>query len=172
MRRLVTLLGQIDVGAMLKVGLALLLLIGGGQLLLTTVNALDRALMPMAHESLTSTRVYAYRGWQSVGVQLREGERVRIRAAGTWQFMPNEPHGPAGHPIHTAPDFYPLPGASSGALLGRIGDGGAPFEVGAGNSYAWPASEAGTLFLRINDDLLGDNDGWVEVEIELLPAEE
>ena len=111
--------------------------------------------------------VYSYRQWQSAGVWLEAGDRVQIRASGQWQYSPAvKPHGPEGGWI--APGYYPVPGALGGALLGRIGENGAPFFVGRrATAYA---EKAGMLFFRINDDLLGDNQGKLEITLEVQPA--
>lgn len=124
----------------------------------------------MRQEDLGRTRVFAYRGWQSVGVRLNAGDRVEISAGGEWLYTPDEVHGPEGHARYPAPSYYPLSNAPGGVLVGRIGENGAPFLVGRGT---WrEVQQAGMLYLRINDDLLGDNWGWVEVDVEVTPAED
>mgnify|MGYP000897100459 CR=1 FL=1 len=58
---------------------------------------------------------------------------------------------------YTGPDGYPnlhndralLPSANIGALIGRIGENGTPFLIGA--SYDQPIANDGTLFLAMND---------------------
>ncbi len=153
----------------LLTGVAGLLLLGGAYL--TAVSALS----PLRQESLTQPRVYAYRDWQSMGVKLNAGERLTVRAEGEWLYTPGEYHGPEGHARYPAPAFYPLRhvegygrGVPGGVLIGRIGESGTPFLVG---KYARIFVErAGTLYLRINDDILSDNEGWVAVEIEVEPA--
>jgi hypothetical protein len=57
-----------------------------------------------------------------------------------------------------------------GLLIGRIGQNGAPFWVGKGTTVQ--AQEAGDLYLRINDDILSDNDGWVETQVWVETPEE
>ncbi|RIK37152.1 MAG: hypothetical protein DCC57_21865 [Chloroflexi bacterium] len=159
-----------------------LILIGlGGFLFLGAVYLTAvAALAPLRQESLAQLRIFAYRDWQSTGVRLENGEFVTIRARGEWLYTPGEYHGPEGHARYPAPSFYPLPhregpyqmgpGVPGGVLIGRIGESGAPFLVGKYNRI--PVSETGTLYLRINDDILSDNEGWVEVQIDVQPAEE
>lgn len=118
--------------------------------------------LPVSQESLAAPRVYAYRAWQSVGVRVREGDELRIRARGNWMYTPDEYHGPEGHARYSAPGFYPLPSVPSGALIGRVGEKGEPFYVGRGG--VWWMKESGLFYLRIDDDILSDNDGWVTVE--------
>ena len=124
--------------------------------------------MPMNHEALTNPRIFAYRDWQSVGVQVQAGDVLQIRAKGDWMYTPGEYHGPEGHARYSAPSFYPLPNVPGGALIGRVGERGKPFYVG--QRTTWVAEQAGLLYLRIDDDILSDNDGWVAVEVNLSPG--
>jgi hypothetical protein len=50
-------------------------------------------------------------------------------------------------------------------LLGRIGEEGQPFIIGRGRTIY--ADRSGQLYLRINDDILSDNEGFVNVEIDV-----
>ncbi len=128
--------------------------------------AAQATVLPVSQESLASPRIFAYRGWQSVGVRVREGDQVRILAQGTWLYTPGEYHGPEGHRRYSSPAFYPLPNVPGGALIGRIGEDGAPFYVGQRTHLQ--ARAAGLLYLRIDDDILSDNDGWVAVEVTVI----
>jgi hypothetical protein len=66
------------------------------------------------------------------------------------------PNGPEGHRRYCRPTFIRLP-KSGGSLIGRVGEEGRPFYVGRG---IWSQAETnGLLYLRIDDDLLGDNVG-------------
>jgi hypothetical protein len=94
---------------------------------------------------------------------VQDGDTLRLQAKGTWLYTPDEYHGPEGHARYRAPSFYPLPGVRGGALIGRIGEDGQPFYVGR-HSTRWVERE-GTLYLRIDDDILSDNEGYVSVEI-------
>jgi hypothetical protein len=118
---------------------------------------------PVRHETMAEPRIYAYRDWQSVGLHLHRGDTINIRAQGNWLYTPGELHGPEGHPRYAAPSFYPLPGVRGGALIGRIGETGAPFLVGRRTTRYVDAG--GMLYLRIDDDILSDNEGFVTVEI-------
>ncbi|HUM37662.1 MAG TPA: hypothetical protein PLQ85_12395 [Anaerolineae bacterium] len=124
---------------------------------------------PVRQETLAQPRIYAYRDWQSTGLMLHTGDRVYIRARGTWLYTPGEYHGPEGHAKYRAPNTYPIPAIPGGILLGRIGDAGQPFAVGRGRTVV--ADREGLLYLRINDDILSDNAGYVEVEITVTPYE-
>lgn len=128
--------------------------------------AAGETVLPVSQESLATSRVYAYRDWQSVGVRVREGDELCIRARGNWLYTPGEYHGPEGHARYSAPGFYPLPSVPGGALIGRIGEKGEPFYVGRGG--VWWMGESGLFYLRIDDDILSDNDGWVTVEVTIV----
>ena len=122
---------------------------------------------PHAFTSLSARTVYAYRQWQSIGLHLNAGDQVRLTASGQWSYSPEVGlHGPGG--ALPAPNYYPLPTAPGGALLGRLGESGNIFYVGPALTYVAP--EPGFLYLRINDDLLGDNVGALRLKIEVQPA--
>ena len=125
---------------------------------------------PLRQQDLSHPRIYAYRDWQSVGVQLSPGDVIRLRAEGTWLYTPGEYHGPEGHHKYPAPNTYPINGVAGGVLLGRVGEDGYPFIVGRGGAFV--ADREGFLFLRINDDVLSDNEGYVTVELEVIPSED
>ena len=150
---------------------ALLLLLGIVVGIVALAALFDRNVAaPVVHqETLSQPHVYAYRGWQNVGVRLQEGDGADIRAAGEWLYTPDEVHGPEGHARYPAPTFYPMPYVPGGVLIGRIGEDGEPFLVGRRTLVY--AREPGLLYLRINDDLLGDNWGWLAVEVEVTPAD-
>ena len=80
-------------------------------------------------------------------------------------------HGAGGSRHHTAPESYPIPGSPGGLLIGRIGETGQPFFIGQ-ETYGI-AEGSGKLYLRINDDRLGDNGGELalEVQVERAPDE-
>ena len=126
---------------------------------------------PFSQRDLLTHQVYAYRQWQSTGVKLEEGDRFSLRARGQWSYSPDVGlHGPEGG--LWAPDWYPMTGnrdrVMGGALLGRVGEEGRPFYVGS--RYISDAAQPGFLYLRINDDLLGDNEGVLTAEIAVTPA--
>ena len=121
--------------------------------------------------SLHDTRIYAYRDWQSTGVRVHQEDMVTVEAEGVWLYTPGERHGPEGHDTYRAPDFYPLPNARGGVLIARIGEeGGDLFPVG--RFVRRRAGRDGFLYLRINDDILSDNEGYVTVEVEVESAGE
>ncbi len=132
--------------------------------LLTFGGLTSAARGPQNQEALIVNRIYAYRGWQSTGIQLRQDDWFTVRAQGTWLYSPYAgPNGPEGHRRFLAPGFYPLPGVGGGSLIGRVGEDGPAFYVGRGMSGR--VERNGLLYLRIDDDLLGDNIGNVTIQV-------
>lgn len=121
---------------------------------------------PLAGKPLT---VYAYKQWQSTGLDLRVGDQVIVQARGEWLYSPYVGlHGPDGGGRPVTVPTYPLARADGGALLGRVGQAGPAFYVGS--FLRFRADRAGRLYLRINDDLLGDNQGALTVTVSRTPA--
>jgi len=144
-----------------------LMVVALGALLALSGLAASAAWGPQSQESLLVNRVYAYRGWQSTSVQLHKGDQYTLRAEGIWMYSPYAgPNGPEGHRRYLAPSFYPLPNVGGGSLIGRVGEEGQPFYVGRGRSGL--ADRNGLLYLRIDDDLLGDNVGSVTFEVTVI----
>jgi hypothetical protein len=127
----------------------------------------QRGIGPIRQDDLSEPRIYAYRDWQSVGIQVVSGDIIHVRARGQWLYTPDEYHGPEGHRIYPAPITYPVAGnhVPGGVLLARIGDDGDPLIVGRGRALV--ANREGMLSFRINDDILSDNEGYVAVEIKV-----
>jgi hypothetical protein len=122
---------------------------------------------PVSQADQLTHSVYAYRQWQSMGVKLEAGDRYSVRAQGNWLYSPIVGlHGPQGG--RPAVPSYPMPNVPGGALIGRIGESALPFYVGA--RAGGVVTEGGYLFLRINDDLLGDNAGVMAVDIAVVRA--
>jgi len=149
----------------------ILLLAGAVAILVTLTQTAPRNLtVSRNHSELLAKRIYAYRDWQSTGVRIDQGDRIEIEAEGEWLYTPDEFHGPGGHPTFPAPSFYPVSSGSGGALIGRIGETGGRFVVG--ERVNMQATQNGTLYLRINDDILSDNDGWVAVRINVTATDD
>jgi hypothetical protein len=68
-------------------------------------------------------------------------------------------------------EFFVSPNDNIGALLGRVGEGGAPFLIGAGGTFA--ATSAGTLQFHINEDsaVAGDEVGAFVVQVTVSETE-
>jgi len=124
--------------------------------------------------------VQANQAWQSTGVTLDGSVGVTIAyQKGTWTAdpttnngVPYDAKGCPNYPIKGSEfSSYPLhDGQLEGALVGRVGESGAPFLIGDGTTI--PQGQNGALWLCINDDLTGqhghgltDNEGAVTVYV-------
>jgi hypothetical protein len=93
--------------------------------------------------------------WIDTKIDLRGGEKVRLAGTGTVTYPPVRSFGPEGLPrdwqdlIHQ----YAVPDGGHGALIARLGAGGAtqPFLIGTSKEFDAPV--AGRLFLGINQSL-------------------
>lgn len=148
------------------------LLLVGALILLAMLPATLRRTLTVSrpHSDIIDRRIFAYRDWQSAGLRVNQGDRVEIEARGLWLYTPEEYHGPEGHALFPAPSFYPIPNAAGGALIGRIGEYGERFAIGEGAKFQ--ARQHGILYMRINDDMLTDNDGWVAVRVDVTETAE
>lgn len=124
-------------------------------------------------EEVTTLRISARRSWTDIGIDLKEREEILIVAKGTWDGSgsdapkPDLPCGPEGIvPPKWVEDLSPYPyhGGRIHELLGKIG-GGEPFYVG--RKYQGIVKTAGRLYLGINDWRVSDNDGYLDVRIEV-----
>jgi len=106
--------------------------------------------------------------WTETGIYLQRGDVVTVSASGGVSFSAGSaPTGPAGE----QPDCLTVANGPYGwraspyvanqlpcmALLGRVGQNGTIFYIGA--ETAFRAATAGELFLGVNDNNFGDNSG-------------
>ncbi len=115
--------------------------------------------MPQTQSQVT-VAVVLDQDWTDTGVYLRQSQSVKVTARGTMNWYTGACDGkclstPAGIPC---PGGGPMRlGLPCLSLLGRIGKGGRPFEVGG--SVAFTANTSGEFFLGVNDEYLPDNTG-------------
>ena len=108
--------------------------------------------------------VDARQRWIDTGINVTQGELVMFDVTGDVRLSDDQSDlaGPGGaRSGRRAPDA-PLARQAAGALIGRIGNGGA---FGIGNQRSIRAPGTGRLFLSVNDDHLADNAGHFEVQI-------
>jgi hypothetical protein len=108
--------------------------------------------------------VSARQQWTPTGITVRRGETLSFATSGEIQLSSdaNDVATPNGVRTQRFAGGAPLPNVLAGALIGRVGNG-RPFGIGTQTSVPMP--EAGQLFLGINDDNLGDNQGEFRVQI-------
>jgi hypothetical protein len=111
---------------------------------------------PLATQTII---VSGRQAWVDTGIDLRAGDVVSVTATGSVAVTGRrdviaDPNGATGY---AATSRAPLPHIVIGALLGRIGTN-EPFVVGT-NLSSMRVTQAGRLFLGVNDDVLSDNSG-------------
>jgi len=110
--------------------------------------------------------VFANVPWLDTLIDVREGQILFFEVKGTIRIGPGASRariGPEGEPKKVWNDNKPIPGESTGALIGKIGEGGAFYIGNQKREFRMPAS--GRLYLGVNDDFLGDNSGYFTVVI-------
>lgn len=160
----------------------------GGYLLISQTPA-QNAVNQTVSQNASSINVPLSTPWTNTGVTVRAGQTLIVSASGKgiWKNIaggnpnaypkPFEECGPDGTPPVDTQDYYsniasyPTRDAYKGALIGRIGERGAPFKVGTRLNRKM--SESGTLYLGINDmkpeidrSSFADNSGAYSVTVE------
>jgi hypothetical protein len=102
--------------------------------------------------------------WTDSGIDVRRGEAVHFRASGNVMLSQNgnDYGSPSGANNGRLAGNSPLPGVTGGMLIGRVGNS-RPFVIGRESDVTMPAN--GRLFLGINDDYVGDNEGNFVVDV-------
>ncbi len=129
-------------------------------------------------QQIIKTRVSAsIEEWRNTGVLVEQGKTYRITAKGQWRTYPScNFTGADGIGLYK--DFcvksplFPaiIEGYSHSILIAKIAESKKPFVIGAEQEFI--AQSTGPLLLRINDALNSnsDNEGFVEVEIQLIDS--
>jgi hypothetical protein len=122
----------------------------------------------------TEVMVPGNQPWTASGVLIQVGETLTISATGGVSFSAgSKPSPPAGD----LPDCLTVANGPYGwraspfvanalpcsSLLGRIGETGAIFYIGAGTTFK--AGASGQLYFGVNDNSFGDNSGHWTVEV-------
>jgi hypothetical protein len=103
--------------------------------------------------------------WTPTGIAVRKGDVVTFSATGEVRMSTDAADiaTPTGARSQRMSQNAPLPNTSAGALIGRVANS-APFQIGERQTVTMPAN--GQLFLGINDDHVGDNQGGYRVVIQ------
>jgi hypothetical protein len=103
--------------------------------------------------------------WTPTGLTVRRGEQLVINATGEVRLSADasDAASPTGSRAGRTSANAPLPQVPVGALIARVGNS-APFPLGDNLKVTMPAN--GQLFLGINDDHTGDNQGGFRVNID------
>jgi len=120
--------------------------------------------LPMLERSYV---IDSTKDWVNTGIEITKGEVIEMSAEGrfVWKREGRELCGPDGADVYSYSANKPMPAASTGALIARIGtDAKETFLVGSKKTIV--ATTSGRLYLGINDDKTSDNDGeyrvWVK----------
>ena len=106
--------------------------------------------------------VPARQRWTATGLTVRRGETLTVSATGEIRFAAGADAKASANGSSQRAADNPLPNATTGTLIGRVGNG-QPFAIGSQASFQAPA--AGQLFLGVNDTNLDDNDGSFQVQV-------
>ncbi len=109
--------------------------------------------------------------WTDTGLDLTQGQTIRVSASGTIVFSRSDPRpeGPNGSGVacYQNGNTYAVPFIAGDlpchSLLGRIGTSGRIFEIGAERQFR--AGGSGRLYLGINDNFFPDNSGNWTAEV-------
>jgi hypothetical protein len=111
--------------------------------------------------------------WTDTGIDLSIDDEVLIEADG--EITPSDPdvplYGPDGVSDRPSARVFNVEGleeANHAGLIGRIGEAGAPFQVGS--QLQSKADTEGRLFLGINDSGVGNNAGEFTATITVNPS--
>ncbi|HEU5056304.1 MAG TPA: hypothetical protein VFU21_07255 [Kofleriaceae bacterium] len=107
--------------------------------------------------------------WTDTQVDVAGGDILVITASGTIDDhapTPDTTWGPAGVPDTLDRPASIIGCANHAVLLGRLGENGALFVVGA--THAAPAPAAGRLYLGLNDSVLTDEAGKLAATVTLI----
>jgi hypothetical protein len=100
--------------------------------------------------------------WNDSGVDLERGEMFSVLASGTIDFG-SANTDPEGYGPDTYDQYNVVPCADHAALIGRVGQDGLPFFLGA--EAVSVATRSGRLYLGVNDKNIGDNSGSYAVRL-------
>lgn len=140
----------------------------------TSSTSASPSATPMGAGERTIT-VAANADWIDTGLTVRQGSVVTFSASGeiTLSGDQNDKAIPTGSTTGRMAANAPLPSSSAGTLIARVSGArgrGASAPMAIGNQMTVPMPAAGRLFVRVNDDQLGDNTGQYEVRIKVSSA--
>lgn len=115
--------------------------------------------------------VPANQEWIDTGIDLNEGDVLRIVAEGTINYTSSKTCGPEGGERGWKDLLRALPvnDAGRGALIGKMGESGVVQAFFVGERAEFTVERNGRLFLGINDDNYGNNSGSFKVKVRINP---
>lgn len=121
------------------------------------------ALFPMIGKAFT---VPGKSDWFDTGLEVTEGQVIHVNSEGRilWNLTDRAFCGPDGaNPSHLD-GSNPVPGVSTGAIIGRIGEDSTDSFL-IGNERRINVTQSGRLYLGINDKAFADNEGLFRVRV-------
>jgi hypothetical protein len=109
--------------------------------------------------------VPANQAWTPTGITVRKGDMLTFNATGEARLSTDtsDVATATGARSNRRSQTAPIPDVYAGALIAKVGNS-APFPIGEKQTVPMPAD--GQLFLGINDDHVGDNQGGYRVVIQ------
>lgn len=110
-------------------------------------------------------RVPASKDWVATGIYVIKDQPVTFDVQGEVQLSADagDRAKAAGAMSGRRAAGAPMPSVLAGALIGKVGNNGEPFGIGDQGTIPMPAG--GELFLAVNDDARGDNQGEFAVTV-------
>jgi hypothetical protein len=120
---------------------------------------------PSVPTDAKGVRVPASKDWVATGVYVIQGQPVTFEVQGEVQLSAaaGDRAKAAGAMSGRRAAGAPLPSILAGALIGKVGTNGQPFGIGDQGTIPMPAG--GELYLAVNDDARGDNQGEFAVQV-------
>jgi hypothetical protein len=102
--------------------------------------------------------------YNDTGIDVKKGELIAITATGEATHGGlGGPTGPEGDPEPNLRQFNVVEGVNHNGIIGKIGDTGEPFFIGAKRNFRAPAT--GRLFLGVNDTGVANNTGAYQATV-------
>lgn len=102
--------------------------------------------------------VQADQPWSDTGIDVRAGQTLYFASQGRVRWGKDRRDGPEGERNSPRNAARPIPNRPGAALIGKVGQAGAPFFIGSDEGGV-RVRASGRLLLGINDDYLDDNSG-------------
>lgn len=165
-----TILYLIIILALIIIGLCIYLVVRKSNPSTQTSNPQPSPTQEIKFNSGKPVTVYANKPWQDSGLEAKPGQTIRITTTGSISWDPQLPTvGPSGTSYAAStrqqPEDFPLPQATCGTLLVRIG--GTMHIAGIGTQIT--TQTGGVIEFMVNDrwTSLKDNSGTFNANVEL-----
>ena len=103
--------------------------------------------------------------WNDAGVDVRQGQTVYFSATGRVKWGPDRRDGADGESNSPRNPARPMPSRPAAGLIGKVGNSSSEYFFIGDEKGPVRMRAAGRLYLGINDDFLGDNQGNFRVTV-------